>query len=76
MAFLNCFFLWPIFRFQRLSFDRTAGHERFSIFLERDGIDGVEGDPIIGFQERDEVAGGLFEADADFGLWVFLPKLQ
>jgi len=54
----------------------ATGHKGFTIFLQGDGIDGVEGDPIVGFQEWDEVASGLFQANADAGFWIFLAEVQ
>ena len=40
----------------------AAGDEGFAELLQGDGIDGKEGDPFVGFQEGDEMAGGLFQA--------------
>ncbi len=54
----------------------AAGDEGLAVFLEGDGIDGVEGDPVIGFQEGDEVDGGLFQAEADAGLGMLLAQFQ
>ena len=52
----------------------AAGDEGLAVFLEGDGIDGVERDPFIGFEEGDEMDGGLFQAQADAGLGMLLPK--
>ena len=54
----------------------AAGDEGFAIFLEGDGIDGVERDPVIAFEKGDEVDRGLFEAQADAGLGMLLAQLQ
>ena len=54
----------------------AAGDEGLAIFLEGDGVDGIERDPVIAFQEGDEMDGGLFQAQADAGLGMFLPQLQ
>jgi hypothetical protein len=37
----------------------------FAELLEADGIDGVEGDPIVAAEETDEVVGGLLENDGN-----------
>jgi len=52
----------------------AAGDEGLAELLEGNGIDGVESDPGVGFQERDQIAGGLFEAQADAGLRVRLAQ--
>ena len=54
----------------------AAGDEGLAIFLEGDGIDRVEGDPGIGFQETDQVDGGLFQAEGDAGLGMVLAQLE
>ena len=48
----------------------AAGDEGFAEFLEGDGVDGIEGEPGIGFQEDQEMGGGLFETNGDAGLGV------
>jgi hypothetical protein len=48
----------------------------FAELLQRDGIDGVEGDPRVGLQEEDETGGGLFQADGQAGLWILLAQLE
>jgi len=53
----------------------AAGHEGFAIFLEGDGIDGMERDPGVSFQERNQVDGGLFETEADAGGGLLLAQL-
>jgi hypothetical protein len=50
----------------------ATGDEGLAELLEGDGVDGVEGDPVIGFQEADEVAGGLFQAQGEASLGVLL----
>jgi len=52
----------------------AAGDEGSTEFLKRDGIDGVERDPIVGFQEGDEMDGGLFQSQADTGLGLLLAE--
>ena len=54
----------------------AAGDKGLAIFLERDGIDGVEGDPVIAFEERDEVDRGLFQTQTDAGLGMLLAQFQ
>jgi len=54
----------------------AAGDEGFAILLQGDGIDGKESDPGIGFQEGDEMAGGLFEAQGDGGIGMTLAQIQ
>ena len=53
----------------------AAGDEGLAILLEGDGVDGIERDPVVGFQEGDEVDGGLFQAQADAGLGMLLAQL-
>src|SRR5204863_2154862 len=36
----------------------AAGNEGLAEFLEADRVDGIEGDPGVGFQEDDEIAAG------------------
>ena len=43
----------------------TTNDKGLAELLEADGIDGVEGDPIVAAQEADEVVGGLLENDGD-----------
>ena len=38
----------------------AGGDKGLAILLEGDGVDGVEADPVDGFQEADEVQSGLF----------------
>jgi hypothetical protein len=52
-----------------------AGDKGFAELFETDGIDGIEGDPGIGLQEKDEVGGRLFHADGDSLLWMLLTEL-
>ena len=54
----------------------AAGDEGFAILLEGDGVDGIERDPLVGFEEGDQVDGGLFQTQADTGLGMFLPECQ
>ena len=54
----------------------AAGNEGFAEFLEGDGVDGIKRDPIIGFQEGDEMDGGLFQAEGHAGLGVLLARFQ
>jgi hypothetical protein len=54
----------------------AAGDKGFAILLQRDGVDGVELNPFIGFQEGDEVDGGLFQADRNPGLGMVLAELE
>jgi hypothetical protein len=53
-----------------------AGDEGFAILLEGDGIDGVEGNPGVGFQEGDQMGRGLFQAEGQAGLRVLLAQFQ
>ena len=50
----------------------AAGDKGLAIFLERDGIDGMERDPVVSLKERNEVDGGLFQTQADAGLGMLL----
>src|SRR5439155_3989843 len=43
----------------------AAGNEGLAEFLEADRVDGIEGDPGVGFQEDDEISRRLFQADGD-----------
>jgi len=54
----------------------AAGDEGLTEFLEGDGVDGIKGDPSIGFQEGDERDGGLFQTQADAGLGLLLAEFQ
>ena len=51
-----------------------AGDEGLAVFLQRDGVDGIKGDPIVGLQEGNEVGGGLFEAQAQACRGVLLAQ--
>ena len=53
----------------------AAGDEGLAILLEGDGVDGIERDPVIAFEEGDEMDGGLFQAQADAGLGMLLAQL-
>jgi hypothetical protein len=53
----------------------AARDEGLPILLQSDGVDGEEGDPLVGFQEADQVDGGLFEAQAHAGAGVLLTQL-
>ncbi len=54
----------------------AAGDEGFAILLEGDGVDGIERDPLVGFEEGDQVDGGLFQTQADAGLGMLLAQFQ
>ena len=54
----------------------ATGHKGFAVFLKGDGVDGVECDPVVCFQERDEMAGGLFQADTHAGFGMALALLE
>ena len=54
----------------------AAGDEGLAEFLEGDGIDGIERDPFVGFEEGDEMDGGLFQAQAHAGLGMLLAQFQ
>ena len=54
----------------------SAGDEGFTIFLKGDRIDGVQRDPVIAFEEGNEMDSGLFQAEADAGLRLLLAQLQ
>jgi hypothetical protein len=54
----------------------TAGHEGLSVFLESQGVDGIEGDPLVGFEVSHEMGRRLFQAEGDPTLWIFLAQLQ
>src|SRR6266496_1382757 len=43
----------------------ATGDEGFAIPLEGDGLDGIEGDPWISYQEGNEVGGGLLQTQSD-----------
>jgi hypothetical protein len=53
-----------------------AGNEGLAEFFEQDGVDGIEGDPGIGFQEGDEGAGRLLQADGEVCGGLFLVQVQ
>ncbi len=53
----------------------AAGDEGLAELLHRDRIDRIEGDPLIGLQEEDQIAGGLFQANADAARRVSLAQL-
>lgn len=50
--------------------------ERLAILLERNRVDRMERDPRVGFQETDQVDGGLFEAQAHASVRMLLPQLE
>ena len=52
----------------------AAGDEGFAELLQRDGIDGVESDPGIGFQEDDQADGRLFQAEGHATLGMLLTQ--
>src|SRR5437868_3665149 len=52
----------------------AAGDEGLAEFLEADGIDGIESDPGVGFQEDDQVGRRLFQAEADTVLGMVLAQ--
>ena len=54
---------------------RLTSFVRRGSVLERDGIDGIERDPFIGFQEGDEMDGGLFQAEGHASLGMLLAQL-
>jgi hypothetical protein len=54
----------------------AAGDKGFPILLEGDGVDGMECDPVVAFEEGDEMDGGLFETQADAGLGMLLAQFQ
>ena len=54
----------------------AAGDESLTIFLEGDGVDGIERDPVIAFEKGNEMNGRLFQAEPDTGLGLFLPQLE
>jgi hypothetical protein len=54
----------------------AAGDEGLAVFLQGDGVDGVESDPLITFQEGDEMAGGLFQAELEPELGLALVQVQ
>ena len=54
----------------------AAGDEGLAVFLQGDGVDGIEGDPLIGFEEGDEMDGRLFQANGHAGLGVLLAQFQ
>jgi len=39
-------------------------------------FDGMERDPLVGFEEGDQVDGGLFQTQADAGLGLLLAQFQ
>jgi len=54
----------------------AAGDEGLAEFLEADGVDRIEADPGVGFQEDDEIRRRLFQADGDPGLGMVLAQLE
>ena len=54
----------------------AAGDEGFAEFLEGDGVDGIQSDPFISFEEGDQVAGGLFQAQGHAGVGMLLAQLE
>jgi hypothetical protein len=50
----------------------AAGNEGLAELLEAQGVDGVEADPLVSFEEGDEVDGRLFQAEGHAGLGVLL----
>ena len=54
----------------------AAGDEGLAEFLQGDGVDGIEGEPGVGFEEGDQVDGRLFQAEGDAGLGVVLAQLE
>ena len=54
----------------------AAGDEGLAELLEGDGVDGVERDPFIGFEEGDEMDGGLFQTESHAGLGMLLTQFQ
>jgi hypothetical protein len=54
----------------------AAGDESLAELLEAERIDGVEADPLVSFEEGDEVDGGLFQAQSHAGLGVLLAQFQ
>ena len=40
------------------------------------GLIGIERDPVVGFEEGDQMDGGLFQAEADAGLGMLLAQFQ
>ena len=53
----------------------AAGDEGLAEFLEADGVDRIEGDPGVGFQEDDEIRRRLFQADGDTLLGMIQAQL-
>src|SRR4051812_5553058 len=54
----------------------AAGDKGLAEFLKRDGIDGVEGDPEISLEEKDEAGGGLLQPDGHTRFGIFLAQAQ
>jgi len=50
----------------------ARGNEGLTEVEQRQGIDGVEGDPVDGLQEADEVQGGLFQNKGHPGVGILL----
>src|SRR6266496_6464006 len=53
----------------------AAGDEGLAEFLEADGVDGIEADPGIGFQEYDEIGRRLFQTNGHRGLGLLQAQL-
>jgi hypothetical protein len=53
----------------------AADDEGLAEFLEGDGVDGMESDPVIRFEEGDQMDGGLFQTEAHPGLGMLLAQL-
>jgi len=54
----------------------STGDERFAVLLQRNGINGVEGDERIRFKESDQVAGWLLDAQCNLGLRVLFAQFS
>ena len=54
----------------------ATGDEGLAVFLQRDRVDRIKGDPIIGFQEGDEMAGGLLQTNGHAGFGMALAQVQ
>ena len=54
----------------------AAGDKSLTVFLEGDGVDGIKRDPVIAFEEGDEMDGRLFQTQSDAGLGMLLAQRQ
>src|SRR5215471_9146942 len=54
----------------------ATGDESLTEFEQRERINGIEGNPIVGLQEWEQVHGRLLQADGHAGVGMFLAQLS